>query len=285
MHADLIRMLVGRNLKIRYKGSALGFFWSLLTPLAMIVIYALFAGVLGMRRDLLGIGGTAVDYLPFLVSGIVFWQFTSGCLSDSLHAIAGNANLVKKVFFPRVILPSSTVLANAVNFLLTFVVLVLYLALSGNLRPEGLLWLVPALALQLVLCFGLAFWVSTLNVFYRDTEHIVGLLLLAWFFLSPIMYETTLQTKIVAEKLAFLPQGIVYLNPMAGVLALYRHALLGMDLMPARYALDAATGTAAATGEPLSSVWLLLSAGVGLLVLLIGRLVLRSGDRRFGDVL
>ncbi len=271
-HHDLVRMLVSRNLKIRYKGSALGFLWSLLTPLAMILIYAVFAGVLGMKRQLLGIsGGASVAYLPFLVTGIVVWQFTAGTLSDSLHAIAGNANLVKKVYFPRAILPVSTALANAVNFLLTFAILLVYLAASGALRPAAALWLLPAAALQLALCLGTALLVSTLNVFFRDTEHIVGLLLLAWFFMTPVMYETSLQTD-AAARFSWFPaslHGLVFLNPMTGILALYRHALLGMDLVPAGIA----------------PAWLLLSPAAVLLVCVLGATALRIGDRTFGDVL
>lgn len=271
-HRDLVRMLVVRNLKIRYKGSALGFLWSLLTPLAMIAIYAVFAGVLGMKRELLGLSHNATfQYLPFLVTGIIVWQFTAGTLSDSLHAIAGNSNLVKKVYFPRAILPLSTVLANAVNFLLTFVILLVYLAISGSLRLGSVYWLLPAFALHLALCLGISLLVSTLNVFFRDTEHIIGLLLLAWFFLTPVMYETSLQTTALG-RFAWWPaslHGIVYLNPMTGILSLYRRALMGMDFAPAG----------------VSPVWVLLSAATTLLLLLVGAAVLRRGDKSFGDVL
>lgn len=121
---ELVWILVQRNLKIRYKHSALGFLWSLLTPLLMILMYAVFASILKFNTG-------SPDYLPFLVVGIVVWQFTAGCLNDSLSSIAGSANLVKKVAFPRVILPVSTVLANAVNFVLTFVVLLAYLLATG----------------------------------------------------------------------------------------------------------------------------------------------------------
>ena len=271
-HRDLVRMLVARNLKIRYKGSALGFLWSLLTPLSMIAIYAVFAGVLGMRRQLLGLSGNTFAYLPFLVSGIVAWQFTAGVLGDSLYTIVGNANLVKKVFFPRVILPVSTVLANSINFLLTFAVLLVYLVAAGALRlSAATLWLVPALALQLALCLGIAMLVSTLHVFFRDTEHIVGLLMLAWFFMTPVMYEASLQTTALA-RFTWFPEslhGLVFLNPMTGILALYRRALMGMDLVP----------------PGIAPAWLLLTVAMIAALLLLGRAALRIGDRHFGDVL
>ena len=275
---ELLWMLAARNLKIRYKGSALGFFWSLLTPLAMIVIYALFAGLLGLRRQLLGLDGATFDYLPFLVSGIVVWQFTVGSLTDSLNAIVGNANLVKKVYFPRIILPASTVAANTVNFLLTFLILLLYLALTGSLRlGPATLWLLPALALHLLLCLGIALIVSILNVFFRDTEHIVGLLVLAWFFLSPIMYEASLQLTAAAPRLPPSLLGLIFLNPMTGLLALYRRALLGMPLTPVIPGTDPAAA--------LSPCWLLLSLLTSLILLAIGLRALHLGNRHLGDVL
>ena len=110
--AELTRILTARNLKIRYKGSVLGFFWSLLTPALTILMYAVFAHILKFNKG-------QPHYLQFLVSGIIVWGFTAGCLNDSLFSIAGNSNLVKKVYFPRAILPLATALANGVNFLLT----------------------------------------------------------------------------------------------------------------------------------------------------------------------
>ena len=121
---DLTRILTARNLKIRYKGSALGFFWSLLTPATTIAMYAIFAGILKFAKG--------QNYLPFLVTGLLVWGFTAGTLNDSLFAIAGNANLVKKVWFPRVILPLTTALANAVNFLLTLAPLLRDMGLDGT---------------------------------------------------------------------------------------------------------------------------------------------------------
>jgi ABC-type polysaccharide/polyol phosphate export permease len=268
-HRELMAILVKRNLLIRYKGSVLGFLWSLITPLAMILIYAAFAGVLGLRRQLLGLGGARFDYLPFLVTGVVVWQFTAGSLGDSLPAIVGNANLVKKVSFPRVLLPASTVLANAVNFFLTLAILVVYLACTRALRPAAIAWVFAGAAIQIVLASGLAFLVSTTNVFFRDTEHIVSLLLLAWFFLSPVMYETSLQVQALAQVFPRLPSALLYLNPATGILACYRRGLMGMDLVPA--------------GIPPSALWLsVLSTAI---LFAAGIRVITIGERRFGDIL
>lgn len=256
---ELIASLVGRNLKIRYKGSALGFFWSLLTPLCFIAIYAVFA-------RLLKFSGGVPDYLQYLVTGIVAWQFTAGCLNDSLHSIAGNANLVKKVFFPRVILPLSTALANLVNYLLTFVVLLAYLMVSGHAHLAAVWLLVPAFAMHFALCFGLCCLCGTSNVFFRDTEHIVGVVSQAWFFTTPVMYPLAFQFGMLPQRYAAL----VYINPMTGVLALYRRAILGMAVEPA--------GNGGMVGIAVSAV-------VSLAVLCLGLRILKAGDARFGDVL
>lgn len=247
-------MLVVRNLKIRYKSSALGFLWSLLTPGLFILMYAVFARILKFS-------GSREGYLAFLVTGIVVWQFTAGCLNDALNAIAGNANLVKKVAFPRVILPVSTALANGVNFLLTLLVLLVFLLATGAARFGSFAWIIPAMAMQGALVVGLSCLAATSNVFFRDTQHIVGIGTQAWFFLTPVFYPTEMQA-------GMLPAGwtsTLYLNPMTGILAAYRSALMG-DLLP-------------------SPVHLAISAVVAAIVLAAGFTALRRGNRQFGDVL
>lgn len=251
---ELIGNLVGRNLKIRYKSSVLGFFWSLLTPLFFILIYAVFA-------RLLKFGGPG--YLQYLVTGIIAWQFTVSCLNDSLYSIVGNANLVKKVFFPRLILPLSTALANSINFVLTFLVLLIYLVASGNADFSQFWMVVPAFVMQLLLGIGLCCLCGTSNVFFRDTEHIIGVVSQAWFFLSPIMYPMKYQLDFLSGRLQYL----AYLNPMTGILSAYRQALLGQPVQPGSWVPYA------------------ISAAVCVAVFFIGKAVLSAGDRRFGDVL
>ena len=189
---ELLLMLAGRNLKIRYKNSTLGFFWSLLVPLIFIAIYATFAKILRFNE-----GNPA--YLQFLIVGIVMWQFIGMCLNDSLNAINGNANLVKKTAFARIILPLSTIVANFANFLLTAIVLAVYL-LAVGMKMQALAFLPLVLATQFALGLGLGLLVSTSNVFFRDTEHMIGIFSLAWFFLTPIFYPVALQFAQIPEK-------------------------------------------------------------------------------------
>lgn len=211
---DLLWMLIARNLKIRYKDSALGFFWSLLGPLLLIVIYSLFLNVIRFNID-----------LRVLVTGIIVWQFLGMCLGDSLHAILGNANLVTKAAFPRMILPLAMVKANLVNFLLSFVVVLIYLRLT-HAAFGAVYWLPLIILSQTALCVGVAMIFSALNVFFRDTEHILSVLMLAWFFLTPVIYPIE---KVLGNP-HFPPWVTVafFCNPMTGLVTAYRMVLLSV---------------------------------------------------------
>ncbi|MCE9613698.1 MAG: ABC transporter permease [Lentisphaerae bacterium] len=248
---ELLGILVGRNLKIRYKNSALGFFWSLLVPLFMIVIYAVFLHVMRFTTN-----------LPMLVVGIITWQFMSMCLGDSLHAVVGNANLITKSAFPRIMLPLSTVLANFVNFLLSGFVLVVYL-LVVRADFAHVAWLPLVMLTHLALATGIALLFSTANVFFRDTEHVVSMLLLAWFFLTPVIYSDAM----VLDNTGFPPslKALFFVNPMTGIITSYRMALMGW----------------ANPGWP----YLLLSLVASLAVLLAGALLFQRCQDRFGDEL
>lgn len=263
-HSGLMRMLVARNLKIRYKGSALGFFWSLLTPALTILMYAVFARILKFNNG-------QSHYLEYLVVGTVAWGFTAGCMNDSLFAIAGNANLVKKVYFPRVILPLSTAAANCVNFSLTLAPLLLFLFATGALDLRHCHWLLPAFAAQTALCAGICCLVGTLNVFFRDTQHVVGVGQMAWFFLTPVFYGVSMQLEAFSAAPAL--KKLVFLNPMTGVLCMYRRGLMGQSLVPDEWT----------SAVPPCSVW--ISVAVCVAVLFAGLRAIKAGNKKFGDVL
>jgi lipopolysaccharide transport system permease protein len=207
---ELVWILIERNLKIRYKNSFLGFFWTLLGPLFLIAIYGIFLGLIRIPV-----------HLPTLVSGIIVWQFLAMCMGDALHSIVGNSNLVTKAAFPRLILPLSMVGANAVNFLFSFAVLVVYLLFSG--AAFGAIYALPAIFLtHAALCLGMALIISSANVFFRDTEHVLSVVMLAWFFLSPVIYEP----EMIVQAFPGWVQLLFFANPMSGILTAYRGALL-----------------------------------------------------------
>ena len=248
---ELIGMLVTRNLKIRYKSSALGFFWSLLVPLFLIVIYTVFLRVLRFSAD-----------LRLLVTGIIAWQFTALCLGDGVQAIVGNANLVTKSAFPRCILPLSMTLANFVNFLLSGIVLIGYLLWVGADMSQAY-WLPLFLAAHVGLALGVALILATANVFFRDTEHLISMIMLAWFFMTPVIYSH----EMVLDNADFPPlvKALFFVNPMAGVVTGYRIALLSIE----------------SPGWP----FLLLSLCVSGMVLGAGILMFQHFEGRFGDEL
>jgi lipopolysaccharide transport system permease protein len=221
---ELVQNLVARELKARYKGSALGFLWSILTPLFMAAIYVFFLRLLAGR-------GVPLEEI---IIGVFAWQFTSMCVTGGLTAITGNSNLVKKVRFPRVVLPLAVTLANMVNFVLSLLVqfgVILLCMWFRDVRFSSWLPVLPILiAYQTLFNFALAMLMAAANVYFRDTQHLVGVLLSAWFFVSPVMYNWSFVEK-AAQQMPWLPE-VYWLNPMALIITAYRAATLANVAWP-----------------------------------------------------
>ncbi len=220
---SLLWNLTTRELKQRYKGSALGFLWSVLTPLFMAGIYVFFLRLLARGMP-----------MQDVLIGVFAWQFTVQCVTGGMSCVTGNANLVKKVSFPREILPLSQVCANGISFLLSLLVQFPVLALL--LWKQGL-WFSPHwplmffwLGWQVIFNLGVASLVGALNVYFRDTQHLVGVLLSAWFFVSPVMYNMGFAAKL-ADQWPWALR-LLYMNPMAPILNGYRAALLPDTPLP-----------------------------------------------------
>jgi len=173
----LVFYLVMRELKARYKNSALGFLWSLLNPLGMMLVFTVVFTIMMPNQ---------IDRFPiFLLCGLLPWNYFTGGVTASINSITGSANLVKKVYFPREVLPIASVLANGVNFLLALLVLFGVLLVTGG-RFSPWLWLLPVvIAMQTCFILGVSLTLSTLQVFYRDTAIIMDTIMLAWCFLTP----------------------------------------------------------------------------------------------------
>ncbi len=219
-YRDLIRNLVVSEIKTRYKNSVLGFVWSLLNPLAMMLVFTMVFGVLRPTHQ--------VENLPiYLLCGLLPWNFFAASVVSGVHSVVSNGNLVKKVYFPREVLPIAAILAQLVNFLLALVVLFAALLLfRTNFSPW--LWTLPLIILiQTCFSLGIALVLSTLQVFYRDTQMVMEVVMLAWFFLTPIFYTTDQIPayfsiggyEIPAQRLLFI------LNPMASLINVYRDLL------------------------------------------------------------
>lgn len=207
---NLVYNLVARDLKVKYKGSILGFFWSLLNPLIMLIVYTVaFKYIIKIRVK---------DFPVFFLCAFLPWSFLSLSLSMAVSSIKDNANLVKKVYFPREILPLSIVLSNLVQFLLTFIILIPALFVFKIKLGLPLLLLPLIIIFQLVFTLGLAYILAALNVFFSDVKHLLEIFLQIWFWLTPIIYPTS-----------FVPQrfqSLYRLNPAVLLVESYRNSLL-----------------------------------------------------------
>lgn len=214
---DLIANLVSRELKSRYKSSVLGLLWSLLTPLFMALIYVVFLQLLSR--------GVPVAQV---IIGVFAWTFTVQSIQTGMESITANSNLVKKVFFPRVLLPLSTTVAALVNFLLSLLVqfpLVLILLLMKDMTLQWSSFLiVGVIAYQFVFNLSVSMLFASANVYYRDTQHLVAIFLSAWFFLSPAMYHIGFVEDVARDMPWVL--NVYMLNPMACIITLYRSLIM-----------------------------------------------------------
>lgn len=212
-YRELLRNLVRKELKVKYKNSVLGFVWSLLNPLLYLVVFSI------VFQEVLR---TSVPYFAiFLLSGLLCWNLFSNSLGGGASSIVGNASLVQKVWFPREILPLSAIGAGLVHFFLQLLVLVGAL-LAFRKAPDwvALPALIPAILVLLVLAAALGIVLSAINVYLRDTQHLLELVLLAWFWLSAIVYPYNQ----VAERLVG-KTWILLLNPMIPVITTFQRVI------------------------------------------------------------
>jgi lipopolysaccharide transport system permease protein len=196
-YRDLLRHLVLRDLRHKYKGSSLGFVWSLLHPLLMAAVYSL-----AFRY----IAPNGIEHFPvFLLSGLLPWMFFSAALAGAAGSIVDNSPLVRKVAFPRLILPLSAVASQFVQFLLMYAVIVPIVAIFSVGTSLALIALIPLIALQVVFTAGLALALSTAYVFARDTRHLLDIGLQVWFWITPVVYSAALVPELLRRILRWNP--------------------------------------------------------------------------------
>lgn len=220
-YRELIRNLVVRDLKVRYRNSVLGFLWSLVNPLLMMLVFTVVFQVMLPQN---------IRAFPiFVLCALLPWNWFSASLNEAIPSVVNNAHLINKVYFPREVLPLSVVLANGVNFLLALLVLFAVIFVYGVHLSLGTLLLPAVILIQLMFTLGVAFILATINVFYRDTGVIMEVILLAWFFLTPIFYTVTVLPEYRTILGLTVPvQRLMYvLNPMASLISAYRDILWG----------------------------------------------------------
>ena len=210
---ELLYFLAWRDIKVRYKQTALGVAWAIIQPFFTMVIFSIFFGKLGR------IPSDGVPYPIFAYAALVPWTFFAHGLNQSSNSLVSGAQLIKKVYFPRLIVPIAAVLSGVIDFILAFIVLLGMMLYYGMVPTANVVWLPAFLLLALTTSLGVGLWLSTLNVEYRDVRHAVPFITQFWLFATPIAYPSTLLSE---------PWRTLYgLNPMVGVVEGFRWALLG----------------------------------------------------------
>jgi ABC-2 type transport system permease protein len=208
--------LVRKDLKVKYAASVLGTIWSLLNPVVFLAVFSFVSAVLGAGPQ---------NYPVFLLAGLLAWNLFSNSLSGGAQVCVGNANLIKKVYFPREILPLSVIGVGAVDLFLQSLVFFVFVVVTGYGFTWDFLWLYPMALVALFLFTGaVTLWVSALNVRYRDIEHLLGLAMLVWFWLTPIVYGAAIVHDRFIGTSAWLWR-VYELNPMAWVIFGFQGAL------------------------------------------------------------
>lgn len=209
-YREMIFSLVKRDLRGRYKGSALGFLWTFINPLLQLLIYTMVFSVI-MRSGI-------EDYYIFLFVALVPWIFFSTSLTGGAGCIIAQQDMVKKIYFPREVLPIAHVTSQFINMLLSFIVIFVVLIFTRHpLHLNAILCLPVVMLVEYVLALGITMVVSAVTVYLRDVEYILGILTMAWQFLTPVMYSVDM----VPEQM----RGIFFLNPMTPIIIAYRNIL------------------------------------------------------------
>lgn len=246
-YRELLKTNIHKEIRGKYKGSFLGVLWSFLNPLLMVLVYAIvFPYILRSTED---------NYLIFLIVAIIPWNFFTTVLSQGTNCIWINGGIIKKVYFPREILPVSVVSAGLVNFFISFIIVLIFILFSGIGFSLHILW-VPIIAIiQSLLSLGLLFLLSAIDVYVRDVEYLINFFLNLLFYATPILYNASM----FPEKIRW----VLYLNPVAHLIDSYRNVLYYQ------------------TNPALSS--LLYTAIFAIVMVLIGYAVFRKLEKGFAE--
>lgn len=210
LYREMIASLVRKDLRGRYKGSILGFFWTFLNPLMQLLVYSLVFSII-VRVEV-------EKYYLFLFVALIPWIFFSSALTSGSSVILAQKDMVKKIYFPREVLPIAHALTNFINMLFSFIVVFIVIIFSGvDINFLALMYLPLIMIIEFTLVLGITFLTSSITVYLRDLEHIMTILNMLWMYLTPILYSITMIPAI------YLPY--IQLNPMTAVIVAYRDIL------------------------------------------------------------
>lgn len=256
-YRELLYFLVWRDVKVRYKQTVLGIIWVILQPLLSTLVFTVIFGIL------LSVPSNGLPYPIFAYAGLLPWQYFAGSLTRTSTNLVDNANLITKVYFPRLTIPLSGVLSGLVDFAVGLVMLGLLMVIYRAPLTPAVLLLPFFLLLAMVTALGFGLWLSALNVRYRDIKQLIPFIVQIWMYLTPVIWPVT----IIPER--FRP--LLALNPMTGVVSGFRWALLG----------DASAVTGMHAPVALFAVSVLIAVGV----LVSGLFFFRSTERTFADII
>lgn len=249
-YRELLYFFVWRDIKVRYKQTVMGVSWAIIQPIFTMIIFSLFFGQLAK------VPSDGIPYPIFSYAALVPWTFFANALTQASNSLVNNANMLKKIYFPRLTMPMATVLAGVVDFVLAFGVLLLMMLFYGMVPTINVIWLPFFLLLALITSLGVGMWLSAMNVQFRDVRYTVPFLTQAWLFATPIAYPSSLLSE---------PWRTLYgINPMVGVVEGFRWALLGTDTAPG----------------PI----ILVSTAVAIAILVSGTFYFRRMEKTFADV-
>ena len=248
-YRELLYFLTWRDLKVRYKQTVLGTLWAFIQPFLKMVVFSIVFGRLA-KMDSEGF-----PYPIFVYAGLLPWQFFAESLSRSSQSVVGSANLITKVYFPRLIIPLSAVGSCLVDFAVSFSILIGLMLYYGVMPTIGVLMMLPLVFLTIFTALGVGTFLSALNVAYRDFRYAIPFVVQIWMFATPVIYPV----KIIPESW----QWLISLNPMSGIVDAYRSAILG---------------------KPFAWGNLGISVGVALSGFLIGVFYFNRFERRFADI-
>ncbi len=218
-YRELLYFLVWRDIKVRYKQTIIGAAWAIIQPFFTMVVFSLFFGKLA------NVPSDEIPYPIFSYAALVPWTFFANGLSQSSNSLVASANLIKKVYFPRLVIPISSVLSGVIDFALAFLVLLGMMLFYGIIPTVNVVWLPLFLLLAVITSLGAGLWLSAMNVQFRDVRYAVPFLIQFWMFATPIAYPSSL----IRNNLLRTIYGI---NPMTGVIEGFRWALLNTDTAP-----------------------------------------------------
>ncbi len=249
-YRELLYFLTWRDIKVRYKQTLLGGLWAIIQPFSMMVVFSVIFG--RMAR----VPTDGVPYPIFAYAGLLPWMFFSKGLMDSANSLVGSQNLITKVYFPRLVIPISSVLSGLVDFALAFIVLIGMMFYYGIQPTAGILVLPALVFLTFVTSLGVGLWFSAMNVRYRDVRYTVPFLTQLWLFATPVGYPSSLLEE---------PWRTVYgLNPMVGVVEGFRWALVGAENPP--------------------QAMVVISTAMSIFLMITGMFYFRRMERTFADI-